>query len=129
RVSGFCFPRRLSAYLCVNNVFYRRGRRDTQRAAELALDEDYGLGAWDLKPFSTTHVSTGEHVVDTNEVVSGFLKTRTVLLVRAFRRLWLPGSLQPANIVFGPFAAVRTTVRSLLYFFLLVEEIAFIHKF
>ena len=104
---------------------YRTYYRDDEAEA---LDEDDGLRARDLETLPTTDVSTGEHIVNAHQVVSRFLKTRTVLLVRAFWRLWLPGSLQPANIVFGPFAAVRTTVRGLLYFFLLVEEIPFIHK-
>src|SRR5215213_3346813 len=91
-------------------------------------DENYRLGAWDFKAPAAPNISAREHVVDSHHIVSRLLKTRPILFVCAARRLWFPRSLQPPHVVFSAFATVRTAIRRLFYFFLLVKEITFVHS-
>ena len=102
--------------------------RSIRRVSDSSSDEDDRLGTGNFKPATTPNVPACQHIVNPDQIVPRLLKPRPVLLVRASRQLWLLGALQPADIILGPLAAVRTTVRCLLYFFLLVEKIAFVHK-
>ena len=92
------------------------------------LNEDYGLGAWYLKAATAASVSARKHIVDSNEVIARLLKSSLVLFVCSTRQLRFSRSLQPPDVVFGAFAAVRATVRRLFNFFLFVKEIALVHN-
>ena len=94
----------------------------------MLLEENYRLRIRYFEATPATGVSAREHIVDPDEVIPGLLKPRTVLLVCSARRLRLPGALQPPDIVFGPFATVRTAIGRLFYFFFLVKKITFVHK-
>ena len=68
-----------------------------------------------------------QHVVNSDHVVARFLIAHPIVLVGATRRRRLLSSFQPANFVFHPFAAIRTTVGCLLRFLSLVKKILFVH--
>ena len=91
------------------------------------LNENDGLRAGNLEPAPATRVSTGKHVVNPDHIITRLLKSRAILFVRATRRLRLLRSLQPSDIVFAPFATMRTTVGRFLDLFLFVKEISFVH--
>ena len=90
-------------------------------------NKDDRLRAWNLKAPPATIVSASQHIVDSDEVVARFFEASAVVFVRTAWRLRLSRAFQPANVVFSTLAAVRTAIRRLLYFFFLVEKIAFVH--
>src|SRR5215467_12469627 len=51
------------------------------------LDKNYRLRTRNLKSFPATHVSTSEHVVDSDQVIPGLLKASAIHLVCASGRL------------------------------------------
>src|SRR5687768_5954917 len=102
-------------------------RRQVGALQAIVLDKYYGLGTGDFESAAT--LLACQHVVNSDHVVARFLIAHTVLLVGA---TWGPGflrSLQPADFVFHPFAAMRTTVCCLLGFLSLVEKILFVHNY
>src|SRR6185369_602710 len=94
-----------------------------------SLNENNRLRTGNFKATATSNIPARQHIVDAYQVVARFLKTRLVLFVCAPRRLWLACALQPAHVVLGAFAAMRTTIRRLLYLFLFVKKITFIHDY
>jgi len=92
------------------------------------LDKNYGLGTRNLESSPAAHVSTSQHVVDSDHIIAGLLKASPIHLVCALRWLCFPGSLKPAHVIFSPFTTMRTAVSSFLNFFFLVKEISFVHS-
>ena len=90
-------------------------------------DKDDRLRARDLKAPAAPCIPACQHIVDPDQVISRLLKTCSVLFICAARQLRFLRPLQPAHIVFGAFATVRTAIRRLFNFFFLVKEIAFVH--
>src|SRR5215216_4475222 len=90
---------------------------------QVRLNKNYRLRTGNLKTAATTHVPASQHVVNPHQVVAGLVKTCFVLFVSSAWWLRLLRPFQPAHVIFGAFATVRTAIRRLLYLFLLVKKI------
>src|ERR1700741_925199 len=91
------------------------------------LDKDDRLRARNFKAAPAACISASQHIVDSHQVIARFFKTSAIVFVCTAWRLWFPRAFQPAHVILCALAAVRTTISRLLYFFFLVEKIAFIH--
>ncbi len=110
--------RALCRYLQFANI-------NISRMANALSDENDGLRIWNIEATAATR--TREHVVNAHHVVARPGKPRTILFVSTAWHGTLLRSLQPAHVIVGAFAAVRTTKGGALRLLLLIEKVTFVH--
>src|SRR5207249_2174625 len=91
------------------------------------LDKNDRLRRWYLETLAAADVTTRKHIVDAHHIVTGIIKSRTILFVQMTRRLLLFCPLYPANIVFVSLTTKRARERCLLCFLTLIEDVPFVH--
>jgi hypothetical protein len=89
-------------------------------------DKHDGLRGRYVKASPAADILAHQHIVDTNHVIAGILKSGEIMLVKMSRRLALFGTRHPSNIVVVTFAAKRAAVIGGLGFLPFIKDIFFV---